>query len=193
MIPADGAGDWSAATIGVGDYIDRLLLGFDGDTPNGGIYAGGPYRCQFPSFQALPAAKRKGWQLEIERLRKIYREGLAALDAAAGGDFAALPEVAQDAILEGLDLQGSELFRVLYNHTMEGAYSHPVYGGNRDFTSWSSLQYQGDVHGVRFPSGEQDLGADAAPWDRFGGYSPDDMIQPGPGPGPITDTGKCST
>jgi gluconate 2-dehydrogenase gamma chain len=187
MIPADGAGDWSAADIGVTDYIERLLVGFDIDASSGDVYGGGPYRCEFSAFQPLSEAKKRGWQKRVEQLRDLYRQGLADLDSAAGGSFAALPELAQDAILESFDLQGSPFFAALYNHTMEGAYSHPVYGGNTEFTSWKALSYQGDVHGVRFPM----IGDADAPWNVYGGYAPEEMILPGPGNGPVTGTGKC--
>lgn len=191
MIPADPTSNWSAASVGAGDYIERLLHGFDLSPATGDVYGGGPYRCEFPRFLALSAAKKKGWQQEIDRLRKLYSDGLATLDERAGGSFASVPEVVQDAILESLDLEGSAFFAALYIHTMEGVYSHPVYGGNQNFTAWQTASYQGDVHGVRFPSGTQEQSPDAAPWDRFGGYAPDEMIAPGPGPGPDTTTGVC--
>jgi len=45
IVPASGPNDWSAADLGVVDYIDNLLSGFgflDGAT--GAIYPGGPCR-----------------------------------------------------------------------------------------------------------------------------------------------------
>ena len=183
MIPADGPGDWSAATIGAGDYIDRLLA-TDLTSSDIGIFAGGPFRDDFTTFQTLAAVKRLGWQREIGRLRGLYTDGLAELDLRAGGDFAGLPdEILQDAILETLDLQGSPFFAALYAHTMEGVYGHPVYGGNKDFLAWEDLCYQGDVHGSRFPN----IGDPNASWNVNGGYAPEEMIEPGrcPGQGPV--------
>ena len=177
MIPADTPGDWSAASAGAGDYIERLLAGTDR------IYAGGPFRSEFPCFRTLSRAKQLGWQKDIERLRAVYASGLADLDARAGGDFASLPELLQDVILELVDLGGSPFFAALYAHTMEGVYSHPVYGGNRDFVAWQTFCYQGDVHGVRFPG----IGPADASWNVHGGYAPEEMIRPGacPGQAPI--------
>ena len=184
MIPAGDASDWSAATIGVGDYIEKLLAGPDE------IYAGGPTRSEFPTFRPLGRAKRIGWQREIERLRSVYRKGLAELDKLALGSFATVGPVLQHAILQTLDLTGSKFFAVLYDHTMEGAYAHPVYGGNRDFAAWQQLCYQGDVHGVRFAG----IGDPAASWNVYGGYAPEEMIEPGscPGQGPITESSEGS-
>lgn len=177
MIPADGPDDWSAADVGAGDYIARLLSG------DGRIYAGGPTRRRFAAFRRLSRAKEMGWEAEIRRLRRLYADGLAALDRRSGGSFADAPAPLQDLVLSSLDLEGSAFFAVLYAHTMEGVYAHPVYGGNRAFRAWTDLCYQGDVHGVRFPAkgGKE-------PWNVYGGYAPDEMITPGscPGQGPAT-------
>ena len=176
MIPASGPGDWSAADLGAGDYVERLLSG------DGRIYAGGPYRAGFDDFRPLTRAKEMGWAEEIDRLRALYAEGLAELDRRAGGSFATAPEQIQDLVLTTLDLERSEFFAALYDHTMEGVYAHPVYGGNRDYRAWKDLCYQGDVHGVRFPS----TGSPGA-WNTYGGYAPEEMSRPGacPGQGPV--------
>jgi gluconate 2-dehydrogenase gamma chain len=176
LIPASGPDDWSAADLGAGDYIERLLSG------DGRIYAGGPDRAGFDDFRPLTRAKEMGWAAEIDRLRAVYAEGLAELDRRAGGSFATASEQIQDLVLTTLDLEGSEFFAALYDHTMEGVYGHPVYGGNRDYRAWKDLCYQGDVHGVRFPS----TGSQGA-WNVYGGYAPEEMIAPGmcPGQGPV--------
>ncbi|MGH7822179.1 MAG: hypothetical protein ACREQ9_20650, partial [Candidatus Binatia bacterium] len=70
----------------------------------------------------------------------------------------------------------------LYHHTMEGVYGHPVYGGNTGFIAWLDFGYAGDVHGVRFPDEQYPTGA----WSVFGGYAPEEMIEPGTGEGPTT-------
>jgi hypothetical protein len=169
IIPAGGPGDWSAADVGADNYILTLLSGVDR------IYAGGPVRKFFGSFQQLSRVKLIGWTREVRRLRALYREGLRELDARAGGDFSnALPAV-QDVILTTLDYAGSDFFAALYNHTMEGVYSHPVYGGNLEYRAWNAFGYAGDVHGVRFPS----IGPPDAPWNVYGGYAPEEMVQPG--------------
>jgi hypothetical protein len=176
MIPADGPDDWSAADLGAGDYIERLLSG-DGD-----IYAGGPTRESFPAFAPLTRAKEMGWAAEVDRLRTVYAEGLAELDRRAGGSFADASEPIQDLVLTTLDLEGSAFFAALYAHTMEAVYAHPVYGGNHGYRSWKDLCYQGDVHGVRFPT----TGSSGA-WNLYGGYAPEEMVTPGrcPGQGPV--------
>lgn len=169
IVPAEGPGDWSAADVGADNYIVALLSG------TGCIYAGGPYRARFGNFQVLSRVKQIGWSREIRRLRVLYQNGLAELDRRALGNFAAaLPEL-QDVILTLLDDGGSDFFTALYNHTLEGVYSHPVYGGNSNYRAWQAFGYAGDVHGVRFPN----IGPADAPWNVYGGYAPEEMAQPG--------------
>ena len=169
IVPASGSGDWSAADVGADNYILTLLSGA------GSIYAGGPYRSRFARFQVLSRIKRIGWNREVKRLRSVYGQGLAQLDTMAGGNFAGAPAQLQDAILTELDDSGSDFFSALYNHTLEGTYAHPVYGGNKDYRAWQAFGYAGDVHGVRFPG----IGPADAPWNVYGGYAPEEMIQPG--------------
>jgi gluconate 2-dehydrogenase gamma chain len=171
IVPASGPGDWSAADVGAQDYIVKLLSGIDR------IYAGGPVRSRFGRFQRLSRVKRIGWSKEVSRLRALYASGLAQLDGMAGGDFASLPSAVQDAILTELDTTGTEFFGALYDHTLEGVYSHPIYGGNRGYAAWNALGYAGDVHGVRFPG----IGPRDAPWNVYGGYAPQEMAKPGGG------------
>lgn len=192
IVPAGGPGDWSAADAGAVEYIEQLLNGFSlPGAPR--IYGGGPFREDFGEFLPLSRVKTLGWQTEVLRLRRVYREGLAELDRRARGplalipgSFSALPELLQDSILTEQDLAATAFFAALYAHTLEGVYAHPVYGGNREYIAWKEFCYQGDVHGVRFPSGQQDPAADDRPWDKFGGYSPQEMVGPGqcPGQGP---------
>ena len=179
IVPSSGAGDWSAADVGADAYIAKLLSGIEF------IFAGGPFRADFANFQTLSRVKRIGWSAEVKRLQGVYRDGLAQLDSMAGGSFASLPAPAQDLILEELDLSGSEFFGALFNHTMEGVYAHPVYGGNLNYQAWKSFGYQGDVHGVRFPNeiypGDASMGGPNDPWNKFGGYAPSEMAKPGTG------------
>jgi hypothetical protein len=169
IVPASGPGDWSAADVGADNYILTLLSG------TGQVYAGGPYRSRFARFHVLSRIKQIGWSREVKRLQGVYSAGLAQLDKLAGGNFAAVPAPVQDAILTELDDSGSDFFSALYNHTLEGVYSHPVYGGNKDYRAWQAFGYAGDVLGVRFPN----IGPANAPWNVYGGYAPEEMIQPG--------------
>jgi hypothetical protein len=180
IVPASGPGDWSAADLGVVDYIDNLLAGFDRDPATGGIYPGGPYRMAstggegFSTFQPLSEAKSIGWRQQVLTWRALYTQGLAGLNELAGGDFATEPGDAQELILYSLDYEASPFFAVLFDHTMEGTYSHPVYGGNEGYRAWQWLGFAGDVHGVRFPQ----TGSKGS-WNTYGGYAPEEIAGPG--------------
>jgi gluconate 2-dehydrogenase gamma chain len=73
--------------------------------------------------------------------QRTYRDGIAAADRLAGGSFAdASPEAQQDVLRK---LEKDQLTRPFFNlvvaHTMQGFYSDPRHGGNRDFVSWRML------------------------------------------------------
>ena len=121
LIPSgpDGPG---ALEAGAAVYIDRAL---------GGALA-----------SALPA----------------YRSGLAAVDRHAwterGGRFSALAPSDQDDLLAALesgdvpgfadaDASPSAFFEMLRNHTIEGTFCDPAYGGNVNFIGWELLGYPG--------------------------------------------------
>jgi len=147
MVPSDATPLGGATEWGAVNYVQRLLTwGVDE------LYPGGPVRCAFTEFVAPWPAKRAGWSAAIQRWRDVYVEGLQSLDETAktryGGDFAGLAAPLQDEILREQDLANTPFFRALYVHTMEGCYSHPVYGGNAGFAAWRAFGYRGDVHGV---------------------------------------------
>ena len=175
MIPSSGPGDWSAADLGVATYIDTILSAWPGSGAAPPVFAGGPYRSSFPNFQELSRVKAVGWQAQVTRWQGLYRSGLAGLDRSAGGNFASAPGPVQDAILERLDMSGDPFFAVLYDHTMEGTYSHPAYGGNAGYRAWQSVGFAGDVHGVRFPSQQYSQGS----WNVYGGYAPEEILAVG--------------
>jgi gluconate 2-dehydrogenase gamma chain len=90
-------------------------------------------------------------------LQGTYRQGIKQLNAAAadrhGKAFAACTPAEQDAMVDGLAKDtlfalGSSptalaLFEALRAHTIEGMFSDPVHGGNRDFAGWRLLGYPG--------------------------------------------------
>ena len=156
LIPPDDLGCPGAAAAGAPDYIDTLLGAFTFDPPR--IFAGGPFSGRWggdPSFdQWLPLGPMEelAWRTRIEGsnglperefngpilgLQKAYREGLKAL----GRDFARADGEEQDRRLNAIP----EFKRLLYEHTCEGMYGDPVYGGNRDEAGWKMIGWLGDI------------------------------------------------
>ena len=92
-----------------------------------------------------------------------YRAGLDALEAeaiaSAGVGFAALPEDEQDALLRRVEagevtgpwpVEPAAFFSMVVEHVIEGYYSDPGNGGNREGAAWQMI---GFVAGTR-PDGQ---------------------------------------
>jgi gluconate 2-dehydrogenase gamma chain len=97
--------------------------------------------------------------------RANYAAGLAAIDDYARKlhtqPFHRLSAELQDNILltitegqvPGFNPSGAGFFSMVRNHTIEGTFSDPYYGGNRDFIGWDMLKYPG----VRIGASEDDV------------------------------------
>lgn len=104
---------------------------------------------------------------------EAFRIGLAAIEDYArnvrGKPFAQLIRDQQDSILlalqqnklDGFMPSAAGFFNLLRNHTINGTFCDPYYGGNRDFVGWDMIRYPG----VRIGASERDveLGADLPP------------------------------
>ena len=81
--------------------------------------------------------------------RETYRTGLSALDARArarqmkGQAFARLPEADQDAVLIALQAADPGFFSLVREHTLQGTFGDPYYGGNAGFVGWEMIGYPG--------------------------------------------------
>jgi gluconate 2-dehydrogenase gamma chain len=79
--------------------------------------------------------------------REAYRSGLTALDdrarAAHGAPFAELAPEVQDALLTETEAKAPAFFALVREHTLQGMFSDPYYGGNADFIGWDLIGYPG--------------------------------------------------
>jgi hypothetical protein len=147
------AGHPGAREAGVTDYID-LMLGALGALDTAGaptpvIFAGGPWSNRHTSgpdmmarFVALDPVRKIAWRKRLEGWQQQYRAGIALLDKQAGGDFTKASHARQDAILASSAL--SDFLALLFEHTIEGMYSVPEYGGNHGLAGWKDISYPGD-------------------------------------------------
>lgn len=144
LIPTDelGAG---AKDAGVTTFIDRQLTG-----PYGGhdwLYMQGPFSDKPLSSQGLQSPLTP---------RQQYRLGLAALEAYCkatydGRGFAQLNRGEQDKLIGAMEIgevqlkefSSQMLFSAIYSNTMEGYFSDPIYGGNRDMVGWRLVGFPG--------------------------------------------------
>jgi hypothetical protein len=149
--PADDpaeAGHPGAREADVTGYIDTMLSMFtEAGTPK--IFAGGPWSNRHTSgpdmmamFLPVDPVTRFAWGKRISGWQGQYRTGVATLDKLAGGDFTKVSAAKQDKILAGASV--SSFLSLLFEHTIEGLYSNPEYGGNRDLAGWTDIKYPGD-------------------------------------------------
>jgi Gluconate 2-dehydrogenase subunit 3 len=161
--PAE-AGHPGAREAGVTCYIDTMLGALETlDGPAPMIFAGGPWSDRhtpgpdhMASFVPLDPVARIAWRSRLDGWRQQYRQGIAALDSlASGGDFTKATQADQDRILAGKAL--SEFRPLLFEHTIEGLYANPEYGGNRGLAGWRDIGYPGDVQPRGYTAREVEL------------------------------------
>jgi hypothetical protein len=163
--------DPGAREAGVVYYIDRVLAGPDGGYAVK-TYRQGPYlvvheeeatvestsRTDIYQVVEIPAGddiSRYGYQ-SVLTPQDIYRRGLASVDVHAqatfNGVFLDLSDDQQDSVLEAMEADeatgfdapsGSAFFTKLRNDTIEGVFSDPIHGGNRDMVGWRLIGYPG--------------------------------------------------
>ena len=160
LIPADDAGP-GAKEAGVAVFIDRQLAGAWGSGDH--LYRHSPFVAGTP---------QQGYQLAFTPA-EMFRLGLAKLDEASrrmyGVAFADVTAERQDALLADAEhgkldlgvLPSAAFFGALLDATMEGFFSDPIYGGNRDKIGWKLVGFPG-VHA----SYANDIERHGAAWTR---------------------------
>ena len=116
-----------------------------------------------PSDANGPGALEAGAARYIDRalgdafasVRGVYASGLAALNAyalqTAGRPFAKLAPEQQDSLLSDLEQNratgfasgAAAFFELVLEHTLEGTFGDPHYGGNQNFIGWNLVGYPG--------------------------------------------------
>jgi hypothetical protein len=111
----------------------------------------------FPSGWQAGVGDYLAGQLERDLRPQLdrYRAGLDALDAEAhasgGARFADMNAADQDALLLRIEagatatpwpIDAAAFFRMAVEHAMEGFYSDPANGGNRDAVSWRMIGFE---------------------------------------------------
>jgi hypothetical protein len=95
----------------------------------------------------------KGW-------RDLYREGLQALDASArelhGAAFVDLAPEQQDEVLTKADFA---FVGPLTEHTLQGCFAAPEYGGNAELAGWRWTRFDGDSQPLGFSVFDESTGS----------------------------------
>jgi gluconate 2-dehydrogenase gamma chain len=145
MIPAD-AFTPKGTDLGLHVYIDRALA--SGWGKGARLYMQGPWKQGTPN---------QGYQLPMTP-SELYRAAIPAANAACvkayGRTFDRVTPEQREAFLVGMQ-QGKvtlengppvrTFFGMLYNNVMEGMFSDPIYGGNRDKAGWKLVNFPGVI------------------------------------------------
>ncbi|HEY8100840.1 MAG TPA: gluconate 2-dehydrogenase subunit 3 family protein [Burkholderiaceae bacterium] len=142
LIPSDENGP-GAIDAGVPSYLDKQLGGAWGAGER--LYRSGPWH---------EGASTQGYQLPFtpaELFRHALRGIQIDLNKRGSKPFNKLDTQAQDAYLKALesgdiDLDGvpsKVFFQSLLDLTIEGYFSDPVYGGNKDMVTWKMIGFPG--------------------------------------------------
>jgi gluconate 2-dehydrogenase gamma chain len=143
MIPADELSP-SGSDLGIPVYIDRALAGAWGKGDR--LYMQGPW---------LTGTANQGYQLPLTPA-ELYRAAIPACDAfckqMSGKVFAAAAISEKEAFLKDLaagkailggGVPGRTFFSILYGNVIEGMFSDPIYGGNKDKAGWKMIGFPG--------------------------------------------------
>jgi gluconate 2-dehydrogenase gamma chain len=167
LIPKDE--QWAGALeTGVPNYIDKQLAGAWGAGER--LYRNGPWQ---------PGTPSQGYQLPFTPA-ELFRTALGAINkelAQTDRPLAKMNPDECDSYLRSLEAGEKNLagvpsdvfFAHLWQCTLEGFFSDPVYGGNRDMASWRMIGFPGayasyydlvDQHGIRIDRQPTSLGED---------------------------------
>jgi gluconate 2-dehydrogenase gamma chain len=145
MVPADALSP-KGTDLGINIYIDRALAGGWGKGER--LYMQGPWKEGVPS---------QGYQLPLTPA-ELYRAGIAAANAFCvktyGKSFDKITASQREEFLLGLQAgkvtfqngpPARVFFTTMYQTVMEGMFSDPIYGGNRDKAGWKMIGFPGVI------------------------------------------------
>jgi gluconate 2-dehydrogenase gamma chain len=163
--------DPGAREAGVVYYIDRALAGAFGGGFTVKTYTHGPYLNVSEDLASVESTSRPNIYQVVEvneenvsrygfqsilTPQELYRRGLEALAAYCqetyDTPFTELTEQQQDEVVAALaadEATGFEapsaqaFFSMLRNHTIEGMFADPLYGGNSGMVGWKLIAYPG--------------------------------------------------
>ena len=145
MVPADEL-TAKGTDIGINIFIDRAPGGAWGKGDR--LYMQGPWKPGVPS---------QGYQLPLTPAQ-LYRAGIEATNAYCtktySKSFDRLTEAQREEVLIGLStakitfdsgLPVRVFWATLYQSVMEGMFSDPIYGGNRNKAGWKLIGFPGVI------------------------------------------------
>ncbi len=145
MVPADEVSP-KGTDLGINIYIDRALAGAWGKGER--LYMQGPWKQGAPS---------QGYQLPLTPAQ-LYRAGIEATNEHCrkiyGKTFDRIEDAQREEVLVGLSttkikfdngLPVRVFWSTIYQTVVEGMYSDPIYGGNRNKAGWAIIGFPGVI------------------------------------------------
>jgi gluconate 2-dehydrogenase gamma chain len=145
MIPADELSP-KGTDMGLAVYIDRALASAWGKGDR--LYMNGPWKLGAPS---------QGYQLPLTPAQ-LYRAGIEATNLYCtktyGKTFDKITEAQREEVLQGLSrgtitfasgLPVRDFWNAAYQTVIEGLFSDPIYGGNRNKAGWRMIGFPGAI------------------------------------------------
>ncbi|CAG7627068.1 gluconate 2-dehydrogenase subunit 3 family protein [Paenibacillus allorhizosphaerae] len=144
IFPKDENGP-GATDLGVAFYIDHQMAS--------------PYGVNAREYRMGPFVRGEATQGDYQSIlrHEVFTMGLQALDDASNKkyskSFVDLSDEEKDAILGSMEkgeimvvngITGKTFFNLLRVMTIEGVYSDPVYGGNKNMEGWKMRKYPGN-------------------------------------------------
>src|SRR5215831_17273393 len=145
MVPADEVSS-KGTDIGVNVYIDRALAGAWGKGER--LYMQGPWKLGVPSqgYQ-LPLTPAQLFRAGIEatnaHCRKTYSKPFEQIEAAQREEVLVGLSTAKIKFDSGLPVR--VFWGALYQTVIEGMFSDPIYGGNRNKAGWAIIGFPGVI------------------------------------------------
>ncbi len=149
LIPPDANGP-SATEANVQVFLDRQMTGSYGRGDH--FYLGGPWP---------KGAPEQGYQSRYSPAQ-MYRAAIPAIEKYVAGkyrgkSFKELSAGDQDIVLKGLEAgtikldnaDGKAFFALFLQNTIEGYFSDPIYGGNKDMAAWKMIGFPGAHYDYR--------------------------------------------
>ena len=142
IIPSDRLSP-SGSDCGLVNYVDRQLAGAWGGGAR--LYRSGPF---------VPGKPEQGYQLPLTP-REFFAAGIKAANEWSkkiyGKEFDRLSSADREAALKTMEagkagfvgFNGKLFFEAVLQSAMEGFFSDPIYGGNRNKVSWRMVGYPG--------------------------------------------------
>jgi len=145
MVPADEVSP-KGTDIGINVYIDRALAGAWGKGER--LYMQGPWKLGVPSqgYQ-LPLTPAQLFRAGIEatnaHCRKTYNKPFEQIEAAQREEVLVGLSTAKIKFDSGLPVR--VFWGALYQTVIEGMFSDPIYGGNRNKAGWKMIGFPGVI------------------------------------------------